>query len=288
MTDPDERLAVVTRLRAAGCVWAEEETDLLLAAAGSAPELRVLVERRVAGEPLEHVLGGVVFAGVRIRLGPGVFVPRRRTEALVRSVLARVGPGDVVVDLCCGAGAIGAAVLAAAPAVEVWAADVDPVAVGWARRNLPADRVRLGDLDAPLPVQLRGGVAVLVANVPYVPRAAIALLPPEAREHEPRWALDGGPDGLDVLRRLAAVAPGWLRPGGVLLSEVADPQVSGALAALEAAGLSAAGETGDRGDEGIRDDEGTRDDETDGTVVVVGTQPSAAPDGRTAGSTTSP
>jgi release factor glutamine methyltransferase len=146
----------------------------------------------------------------------------------------------VVVDLCCGTGAIGAAVAAAVPGVRLHAADVAPAAVACARRNLApfGGRVVEGDLFDPLPAGLRGRVGVLLANVPYVPTAAIADLPPEARDHEPRRALDGGADGLAVLRRVAAEAPGWLSPGGVLLSEAGEEQAAGAARVLSAAGLA--------------------------------------------------
>ena len=159
-------------------------------------------------------------------------MPRRRTEFLVRQAAALARRGDVIVDLCCGAGAIGAALAAAVEGAEVHAADIDPAAVRCARQNLPADRVYQGDLYAPLPAGLRGRVAILAANVPYVPAGGNRLLPPEARAHEPRVALDGGPDGLDVLRRVAAGAAGWLAPGGHLLSETSDRQAPLAETAL--------------------------------------------------------
>jgi release factor glutamine methyltransferase len=119
------------------------------------------------------------------------------------------------------------------------AADIDPAAVRCARQNLPGGHVYQGDLYAPLPAGLRGRVAVLAANVPYVPSEQIGFLPPEAREHEPRAALDGGADGLDVLRRVAAGAVGWLAPGGHLLSEISERQAPQAEAALAAGGLAA-------------------------------------------------
>ena len=136
-------------------------------------------------------------------------------------------PGVAIVDLCCGAGAIGAALAAAVDRAEVHAADIDPAAVRCARRNLPGPRghVYQGDLYEPLPGGLRGRVAILVANVPYVPTGEIGFLPPEARAYEPRVALDGGADGLDVLRRVAAEAPEWLAPGGHLLIEISERQV---------------------------------------------------------------
>jgi release factor glutamine methyltransferase len=231
--------AIVTRLRAAGCVFAEDEARLLIAAARTPAELDAMVGQRVAGLPLEQVLGWAEFCGLRITVAPGVFVPRRRTEFLVRQAMALARRGDVIVDLCCGAGAIGAALAAAVEGVEVYAADIDPAAVRCARQNLPADRVYQGDLYAPLPAVLRGRVAILAANVPYVPSEEIGFLPPEARAHEPGVALDGGADGLDVLRRVAAGAAEWLAPGGHLLSETSDRQASLAEAVVTASGLAA-------------------------------------------------
>jgi release factor glutamine methyltransferase len=246
--------AVVRRLRDAGCVFAEDEARLLVAAAGDAAGLESLVGRRVAGEPLEHLLGWAEFCGLRIAVDPGVFVPRRRTQFLARQAAALVRPGSVVVDLCCGSGAVAAA-LAATADLELHAADVDPAAVACARRNLPAGSVHLGDLFDALPAEVRGRVAVLVANVPYVPSDAVGLLPPEARDHEPRVALDGGLDGLDVARRVVAGAPAWLEPGGSLLFETGAAQAGSAAGIVAAAGLVPRVET---------------DDEL-GATVVVGT-----------------
>jgi release factor glutamine methyltransferase len=164
-----------------------------------------------------------------------------RTEFLVREATALARPADIIVDLCCGVGAIGAALAAAVDRVEVHAVDLDPAAVACARRNLEGFTAQVyeGDLYAPLPAALRGRVALVVANVPYVPSGEIDLLPAEAREHERRIALDGGPDGLDVLRRVAAGAPGWLAPGGHLLIETSERQAPQAVAAFAAAGLVA-------------------------------------------------
>src|SRR5437899_444694 len=212
----------VDRLRAAGCVFAEEEARLLHDHAQTAADPESMVDRRVAGEPLEQILGWALFRGLRIAVEPGVFVPRRRSEFLVdRAVrLLSPGAGAVVVDLCCGSGAIGAAIADAIDSLDLYAVDVDPAAVRCARRNLPPTaHVYQGDLYRPLPAELRGRVAVLAANVPYVPSDEIATMPPEARDHEPRAALDGGADGLDILRRVAADAAAWLRPAGHLLIE---------------------------------------------------------------------
>jgi len=228
---------IVTTLRAAGCVFAEDEAQLLSSAASTPAELAVLVGRRVAGEPLEHVLGWAEFCGLRIAVGPGVFVPRRRTELLVRLAAPLLRPGDAVVELCCGAAAVATALAAAVHGLALHAVDIEPAAVECAHRNLVDGRVYEGDLDAPLPDSLRGRVAVVVANAPYVPTGAIALMPPEARDHEPRVALDGGTDGLDVQRRVAAAAPRWLAPGGSLLIETSVRQAPSTAAAIAAAGL---------------------------------------------------
>jgi release factor glutamine methyltransferase len=252
-----DQAAAVTRLRAAGCVFAEDEARLLISAARTPAALAAMVDRRAAGQPLEHVLGWAEFCGLRIAVDPGVFVPRRRTEFLVRraAALARpaaapagpdpTGPDPagqravVVVDLCCGSGAVGAALAAALGQVELHAADIDPAAVRCARRNVAAagGQVYQGDLYRPLPARLRGRVDILAANVPYVPSGDVGLLPPEARAHEPRVALDGGADGLDVLRRVAAGAPLWLAPGGHLLVETSERQAPRAAEAVGRDGL---------------------------------------------------
>lgn len=249
---PLPRSAIVPRLRSAGCVFAEDEARLLISAARTPADLAAMVGRRAAGLPLEQVLGWAEFCGLRIAVDAGVFVPRRRTEFLVRqaAALARqvAGPADqaaalarvavspagqalartraVVVDLCCGSGAVSAALVAALDRVELYAVDIDPAAVRCARRNLAASggRVYEGDLYEPLPATLRGRVDVLVAIAPYVPTEAIRLMPPEARIYESWVALDGGMDGLDVLRRVIAAARSWLAPGGYLLVETSDRQ----------------------------------------------------------------
>ncbi len=196
---------------------------MLIAATTTLAELDTLVGQRAAGLPLEHLVGWAEFRGLRIEVDPGVFVPRRRTEFLAHHAIALTEPGSVVLDLCCGSGAVGAALFAAVAGIEVHAADIDPAAVRCARRNT-AGQVYGGDLFDPLPATLRGRITVLVANTPYVPTGAIALMPPEARVHEPRIALDGGADGLDVQRRVAVEAPRWLAPGGHLLVETSDFQ----------------------------------------------------------------
>lgn len=242
MSRPDVDLdAVAARLRAAGCVWAEDEARLLVEAAGPA-DLETLVSRRVAGEPLELVLGWVGFLGRRLHVAPGTFVPRRRTELLARTaraeVAARASTPVVALEMCCGVAPV-AAVLDASPALEVHVADVSAAALACAARNAPDATRHRGDLWAALPDTLRGRVDVLAANAPYVPTDRIAAMPPEARDHEPREALDGGADGVEVHRRLAAGAPEWLRADGVLLVETGRPQAPLTVAAMEASGLTA-------------------------------------------------
>jgi release factor glutamine methyltransferase len=264
-------------LRAAGCVFAEEEARILGSSARTRPELDAMVRRRVAGLPLEQVVGWAEFCGLRIAVDEHVFVPRRRSEFLVRLAAnlagrladpaggpadAAGGPGTggqrdaagapgaaagnagdsgpvVVVDLCCGSGAVGTALSAAlGGGVELHAVDIDPAAVRCARKNVPAGgQVYEGDLYEPLPERLAGRVAVLVANAPYVPTAEIGLMPAEARLHEPRAALDGGPDGVGIHRRIAAAAPRWLAPGGYLLIETSGRQAPLTAGAVADAGL---------------------------------------------------
>jgi release factor glutamine methyltransferase len=250
---------VVATLRAAGCVFAEDEAELLIAAAGTPDELSALVDRRVAGEPLEHLLGWAEFCGLRIEVDAGVFVPRRRTEFLVQQAAALASPEAVVVDLCCGSGAVGTALAAIVDRVELYAVDVDPAAVRSARRNVaPAGgHVYEGDLYDPLPATLRARVDLLVANAPYVPTEAIGTMPAEARLHEARVALDGGADGLAVQRRITDGAAQWLAPDGHLLIETSEHQAARTVEAFARGGLRAWV---------------ARSDELDGTVVI-GTRP---------------
>ncbi|WP_133913189.1 putative protein N(5)-glutamine methyltransferase [Streptomyces sp. NBC_00582] len=240
-TPSSSRDAVVAALRGAGCVFAEDEAELIISTARTPAERAAMVARRVAGHPLELVVGWAEFRGLRITVEPGVFVPRRRTEFLVEQALAHAPHASVVVDLCCGSGAVGAALAAALGRVELHAADIDPVAVRCARANVAAHggHAHRGDLFEALPGELRGRVDILAANVPYVPTDEVPLLPAEARDHEPRTALDGGGDGLDVLRRVAAEAPEWLAPGGILLVETSERQAPAAVEAFARAGLTA-------------------------------------------------
>jgi release factor glutamine methyltransferase len=253
-----ELLAWATaELAAAGCVSARAEARWLLEEAPGQAELRAMVDRRVAGEPLQYVIGWAPFGPLKIRVGPGVFVPRPETESLAdraashlraagsgpgngKGMPLSMGPPRVAVDLCTGSGAIACFLAAEVPGARVLATELDPAALVWAGVNTASWGVELfaGDLDQPLPAELAGRVDVLCANVPYVPTGAIATLPRDVRDHESRLALDGGPDGLDVLRRLAPRATHWLAPGGRLLCEIGEDQAGAAMALLVAAGLA--------------------------------------------------
>lgn len=244
-------------MRTAGCVFAEEEAALLLSAASTSEELRRLVEHRVRGVPLEHVLGWAEFAGLRIAVTPGVFVPRRRSELMIIEALRLARRGALVVDVCCGSGALGSALAQRLPNIDLYAADIDPRAVSCARRNLPAERVFQGDLCRALPTRLRGKIDMLLVNAPYVPTDAVALMPREARLYEPRQALDGGPDGLDLQRRVAVEASSWLRPDGALIMETSGDQAPVTAHILVEQGFS------------VRI---VRDDEFEATVAVAARQ----------------
>jgi release factor glutamine methyltransferase len=254
-------IAVEAELRAAGCVSAGAEARWLLEEAmelapgefggrggDTVPEpararLAAMTARRAAGEPLQYVVGWAPFGPLRLAVGPGVFVPRPETEGLAElaAVRLRAQPEPrVAVDLCTGCGAVACFLADTVPGARVLATELDPGALAWAERNAARHGVELaaGDLDQPLPPEEAGRVRVLTANVPYVPSDQIELLPRDVRDHEPRLALDGGPDGLDVLRRVAALAPGWLAVGGVLLSEIAEDQGADAVRVLADAGLA--------------------------------------------------
>lgn len=233
--------ALTRRLRAAGCVYAEDEAALLLDAAASDPlVLRRLVERRVTGEPLEYVLGWVEFDGMRLRVAPGVFVPRTRTVAVVREASLRASVGATVLDLCCGVGAIGAALLRRVGPLQLVAADIDADAVAVAQENLGDRGIAVqSDVFDALPNRFRQQVDVIAVNAPYVPTSAIPLMPSEARGYEQHRALDGGPDGLALHARIAAECRDWLRPGGVLVIETSADQAAASARHFAAAGLEA-------------------------------------------------
>jgi len=231
------RTVIEHALAAAGCVApSAEAAELLRASADGAGAVDGLVARRVRGEPLAWITGGVDFCGIRIRVDAGVYVPRPHTEPLARLAAASLPDDGAAVDLCTGSGALAVVMSRAHPNATVLATDRDPVAVACARRNGVA--ALSGDLDAPLPTALEGRVHVLTAVVPYVPTDQLRLLPRDVVAFEPRDALDGGPSGTDLLERVVRLSPRWLRPGGHLLLELGGDQAGALAPTLSAVGLS--------------------------------------------------
>lgn len=248
--DDADRAALVARLRAAGCVFAEDEAEVLLAAAPDPVMLERLVARRVAGAALEHLVGWVDFAGLRLEVAPGVFVPRQRSVRIARATarlaaeVARRGADrrghdvrPVVVELCCGAGPIAAVVADRVPTARLVVADIDPVALAVAARTVPSAAAHLGAGFGALPAAFLGRIDVAAAVPPYVPERERDLLPHDTLAQEPTLALLGGDDGLDVARDLIAEAPRWLAPGGRLLLELGRGQLAAAARSARAVGL---------------------------------------------------
>lgn len=238
------------RLAATGIATARQDAETLLARAcginrlglytglaGPAPGaarqvFADLLARRLRQEPLQYLLGTVEFCGLTLDVGPGVFIPRPETEELVgRALRAMAMNAARVLEPCAGSGAIACALAARRPTWTVWAVEQAPAALRCARANVRRlgldDRVHLVAADL-FPLRpLDPGVPaadLLVANPPYLATGVLPTLPVEVRDWEPTAALDGGPDGLDVVRRLVAGAPEWLRSGGGLFLEVGEDQ----------------------------------------------------------------
>ncbi len=224
------------RLTAAGFLNPGDEARLLATAAGqSGDRLEELVGRRTTGEPLPWILGWVDFCGIRLAIVPGVYVPRPQTEPLARRAARRLPSPGLAVDLGTGCGAIARVLGQRRPEAAVLGTESDPGAARCARAN--SVEVVEGDLYEGLPDAWRGRVDVIVGALPYVPDPELPFLAHDVLAFEPRQALEGGPDGLRVLRRAVLGAAVWLRPGGRLLLELGagQPQLLGP--ALESAGL---------------------------------------------------
>ena len=226
--------AVVDRLTAAGCVAAEEEAADYVAAAPDAATLEAWLHRREQGEPPAWITGTTVFCGRTLHAAPGVYVPRAQTEELAERAAARLPPTGRAVDLCTGCGAVAAHLRAEVPTASVVGVDLDPRAAACARRNGVAAVV--GDLGA-LPLGVGLGLDLVTAVAPYVPTGDLGLLPADVQRYEPRLALDGGSDGLDLVRRVVGAAGRLLRPGGWLLAEVGGAQDERLAPALAAGGF---------------------------------------------------
>jgi release factor glutamine methyltransferase len=225
---------VIRRLGAAGCIAPEEEAGALHAAAPDGTTLETWLRRREQGEPLAWIVGATTFGGRSLHVAPGVYVPRPQSEELARRAAAALPPAGVLLDLGTGSGALAATVAAAVPGAMVVGLDLDPVAAACARANgVPAVVADLGA--API---RPGAVDVVVAVAPYVPTDALRLLPADVQRHEPRRALDGGPDGLDLVRAVVRTAATVLGPGGHLFLELGGDQDDALAPTLAAAGLA--------------------------------------------------
>ncbi|MFF0530310.1 peptide chain release factor N(5)-glutamine methyltransferase [Nocardia amikacinitolerans] len=211
-------------------------------------DYRALVDRRAERIPLQHLTGVAPMGQIDLAVGPGVFVPRPETELLFAWALAYLEtlPHDhqpIVIDFCTGSGALALAVAHARPDAQVHAIEIDPAALKWARRNAD-DRIADGDTpitlyaddvtDPNLLTELNGKVDLLLSNPPYIPDGAV--LDPEVADHDPHLALFGGPDGLDVIRRMTPNIARLLRPGGATAIEHDDTNGSALAALLTEAG----------------------------------------------------
>jgi release factor glutamine methyltransferase len=227
--------SLVRLLSNAGFIAAGEEADELYAcAAGDQELLDSLVERRLTGEPLAWIVGSVSFCGVRIRVDPGVYVPRWQSEPLARRAAERLPARGVAIDICTGSGAVAKTLMTHDRGARVVASDIDPRAVACATAN--GVDTYLGDLFMPLPRELEGRVDVVVGIVPYVPTSALPLLQRDTFTFESALAYDGGDDGTDILRRVISDSPRFLRPGGALLLEIGGIQANALSADLARAG----------------------------------------------------
>lgn len=224
--------------------WTETAT-----VAGRA-RLTALFERRLAGEPLQYVLGRWSFRGLDLQVDPRVLIPRPETEVVAEVAIVearRAGGPFVVADMGTGSGALALALAAELPEAEVWATDRSAAALDVARGNLAAvgpsaaSRVHFveGMWYEALPTGLRGRLRVIVSNPPYVTEAEFAGLPAEVRDHEPTAALVAGPTGRESLEQLVSGGLDWLEPGGALVLELAPDQAAPMRAAAEAAGYDA-------------------------------------------------
>jgi release factor glutamine methyltransferase len=232
---PYDRAALVEELSTAGFVAPEEETDeLLVAAARDSELLGSLLARRLTGEPLEWIVGRMLFCGREILVGPGVYVPRWHSQALARQAVGHLPATGTAIDVCTGTGAIAKVLSSARPGALVVGSDIDPRAVACAWSN--GVEAFEGDLFTPLPAALAGGADVIVGVVPYVPTPALTLLHHDALAFESPLPYDGGPDGTEILRRVLTESPRFLRPGGVVLLELGGEQAEALRGDLERLG----------------------------------------------------
>jgi release factor glutamine methyltransferase len=189
-------------------------------------EFKKRLQRRANGEPLQYIMGSAEFYNVELLVGPGVLIPRPETEQLVEIALKHL-KGNTVCDLCTGSGAIALAIAKELPETTVTGIDISAKALSYAQRNKAQLGIKnatfiLGDLFAPLPPDSK--FSLITANPPYVTTSEYEHLDSIVHDYEPALALIGGEDGLDVLRRIAASAKGFLEPSGTLISEIGEEQ----------------------------------------------------------------
>ncbi|MFJ3956045.1 hypothetical protein [Arthrobacter sp. NPDC090010] len=242
MTDAAvDTASLVRRLRAAGCVFAEEEAAILQDATDDVGELDALCTRRERGEPLEHLVGWVGFGGLRLAVGPGAFIPRQRSlflAALAAEAAARRAD-PLLCEAFCGVAPLAAWIRHRMPGVRLLASDLDEISLGYARRNLGEEaRIVHGSGLAALPREYEQQIDVLAAVPPYVPESEAEFMPHESRDHEPGGAVFAGVDGLDFIRQTLDEALRWLAPAGVMLLEMNHGQLDTAGRYAEAQGLS--------------------------------------------------
>lgn len=199
-------------------------------------------KRRAAGEPLQYILGHTDFMGLDIKVAPGVLIPRPETEGLCELLLKAEMAPKRILDLCTGSGCIAAWAAHAFPETAVIATDLSEEALAIAEENCKAHesfsgQVKLlqGDLFEALPAEVEP-FDVIVSNPPYIPSATVETLESEVKDHEPRLALDGGPEGMDIVSRIIEEAPARLIPGGLLLMEIDDTQKESVLACCRSSG----------------------------------------------------
>ncbi|MDQ3958447.1 MAG: peptide chain release factor N(5)-glutamine methyltransferase [Actinomycetota bacterium] len=232
-------------MRAGGVESAEAEARWIVQAVDDSEGDDAALEmmrRRIAGEPLQYVLGCAAFRRLELAVGPGVFIPRPETELVAERAMKRLPRDGIVVDLCSGSGAIALSIADERPDARVFATERSRRALEWAVRNREAHGLDVtlceGDLFEGLPQDLSGRVDVVVANPPYVDEAETSLVARDVIENEPADALFAPGRGTSVIERIVAAAPEWLRQEGWLVTEIGETQGAAAGDLLRSAGYA--------------------------------------------------